>query len=121
MDELTSPLESNLAWTVACEPSDRNFVGREVLVVSQPTRKLVGLILESGGILRHDQKIYSKDKKEEIGIITSGGFSPVLNQSIALARIVDKDMTECFVDIRGKFLSVKITKPAFVRKGKRLV
>lgn len=122
MDESTSPLESNLGWTVALEPIDRNFIGREALTSTQISRKLIGLILESGGVLRHDQKIYAeKDHQQEIGVITSGGFSPVLNQSIALARIVDQDITECFVDIRGKRLPVKITKPAFVRRGKKVL
>lgn len=133
MDESTSPLESNLGWTVALEPADRNFIGRDALTSTQLTRKLVGLILESGGVLRHDQKVYFGDQKQEIGVITSGSFSPVLNQSIALARILDTDLnidinkgidqnsTEYFVDIRGKFLPVKITKPVFVRKGKRVV
>ncbi len=123
MDESTSPWESNLGWTIALEPADRNFVGREVIAATQPSRKLVGLILESGGILRHGQKIYSGgEAKQEIGVITSGGFSPILNQSIALARILDLDQNiiACFVDIRGKFLPVKITQPAFVRKGKKL-
>lgn len=124
MDESTSPLESNLGWTVALEPVDRNFIGREALISVQPTRKLVGFILESGGILRHDQKVYCGDQRQEIGVITSGSFSPVLNQSIALARILDKDTgqenTEYFVDIRGKFLPVKVTKPVFVRKGRQV-
>ena len=31
MDETVSPLESNLAWTVALEPEDRDFIGREAL------------------------------------------------------------------------------------------
>jgi len=118
MDESTTPWESNLGWTIALEPVDRNFIGREALVSTQPSRKLVGLILESGGILRHDQKIYCEG--QEIGVITSGGFSPVLNQSIALARIVDKDISAPFVDIRGKYLPVKITKPIFVRRGKKV-
>jgi aminomethyltransferase len=123
MDESTSPLASNLGWTVVFKPEERDFIGREALVSSEISQKFVGLILEKGGILRHDQKIFSENQEnnQEIGVITSGGFSPVLNCSIALARIINKDITEAFVDIRGKLLPVKITKPAFVRRGKKLV
>jgi aminomethyltransferase len=120
MDESTSPLESNLGWTVAFEPADRDFIGREALRATPVTRKFVGLILETGGILRHDQKVFSGDQ-QEIGVITSGGFSPVLNCSIALARIVDQPFTECFVNIRNKLLPVNITKPVFVKKGKCII
>ena len=48
MDEQTSPLESGLGWTVAWEPVDRQFIGREALERARARgviRKLVGLTL----------------------------------------------------------------------------
>jgi aminomethyltransferase len=117
MDEAVSPLESNLLWTVAFEPSDRKFIGREKLEEQKSVgvpRKLVGLILEKGGVLRHDQKVWSHGK--EIGVITSGGFSPTLNVSIAMARIENKSFTEVEVEIRGKLLPVSMTSLPFVKR-----
>ncbi len=32
MDVTTTPLESNLAWTIAWDPSDRDFMGRQALI-----------------------------------------------------------------------------------------
>jgi len=51
MDEETSPLIANMAWTVAWEPEDRDFIGREALEAqrTQVDQKLVGLILEDKG------------------------------------------------------------------------
>lgn len=117
MDESTSPLESNVSWTVAFEPVDRKFMGREKLEEQKKggvPRKLIGLILEKGGVLRHGQKVWSNDK--EIGVITSGGFSPMLNMSIAMARIDNQPITEASVEIRGKFLPVSITPLPFIKK-----
>jgi len=31
MDETLSPLESGLAWTVAWEPAERDFIGRSAM------------------------------------------------------------------------------------------
>src|SRR5579863_3408955 len=58
MDEDTNPFESGLAWTVAMQPHERHFIGREALekVLEQPTsgdgapRQLVGLVLEDRGV-----------------------------------------------------------------------
>jgi aminomethyltransferase len=55
MDASTHPFESGLAWTVALEPRDRAFIGREALEAIRargPQRKLVGLLLEGRGVLR---------------------------------------------------------------------
>jgi aminomethyltransferase len=119
MDESTSPLVSNLGWTVAFKPEERDFIGRQALISTPVSQQFVGLILETGGILRHDQKIFSAH--QEIGVITSGGFSPVLNCSIGFARILKTETSEIFVEIRGKLHPVKMTKPVFVRHGKRLI
>ncbi len=124
MDESTSPLESNLSWTVAFNPPDRNFIGRTALTAALEstqgvTRQLVGLVLEEKGVLRNHQKITVADVGE--GEITSGSFSPTMNVAIALARIPVTEATHCMVDIRGRLLPARIVKPPFVRHGKCLV
>jgi len=60
MDESTSPLVSNLAWTVAWKPEDRDFIGRAALERGRgagPSARLTGLVLEDKGVLRHGQRI----------------------------------------------------------------
>ncbi len=122
MDETTTPLESGLAWTVAFDPPDRKFIGREALDKQRKSgapRQLVGLVLEGkGGVLRSHQKVHSEGLGD--GEITSGGFSPTLNRSIALARVPAglPRGSRCQVDIRGKLLEARIVKYPFVRNGK---
>ncbi|MGE3920440.1 MAG: glycine cleavage system aminomethyltransferase GcvT [Gammaproteobacteria bacterium] len=122
MDESTSPLESNLAWTIAWEPADRDFIGREALqnqLKNGITRVLVGLVLTQRGVLRGHQKVLLDEA--HFGEITSGTFSPTLNQSIALARIPLVHADTCQVQIRDKCLTARIVKPPFVKNGKSLI
>jgi aminomethyltransferase len=113
----TSPLESNLAWTIAWEPADRDFIGRKALEEQRakgPANRLVGLVLEGRGIMRAGQRIRTDDGE---GLITSGGFSPTMQCSIALARLPLNSGEHCEVEIRNKVHPVKVVKPPFVRAG----
>jgi len=120
LDEQTSPLASNIAWTIAWSPDDRDFIGRRAI---EPERgqcpmKLTGLIMKDKGVLRHGQVVTTSAGN---GIITSGTFSPTLGFSIALARLPKAANGFCEVDIRGKTKAAEIVKPPFVRHGKNLV
>jgi len=86
MDETVSPLESGLGWTVAWEPADRDFIGRAALEARRADparRRFVGLLLEDRGVLRNHQHVIVEGVGD--GEITSGGFSPTMDRSIALA------------------------------------
>jgi aminomethyltransferase len=118
MDETTSPLEAGLGWTVALEPPERDFIGRDGLVRMQSNtdrQRFTGLLLEGRGVLRNHQRVVVEGSPD--GEITSGGFSPTLERSIALARLPAGDCDRAKVDVRGKLLDVRIVKPPFVRKG----
>jgi aminomethyltransferase len=125
MDENFHPLESGLAWTVAFEPKERDFIGREALERAQREggRELVGLLLEDRGVLRSHQKVLVGGATTAgiSGEVTSGTFSPTLNRSIALARVPKTSSLSVQVDIRGKLHKARIVKPPFVRHGKPLI
>ena len=121
MDESISPLEAGLGWTVAWDPADRDFIGRPALeAVRQDAgrRRFVGLLLEDKGVLRNHQRVVTANGDGEI---TSGGYSPTLERSIALARVPAGDYDRAQVDVRGKLLDVRIVKTPFVRNGKILI
>jgi aminomethyltransferase len=118
MDETVGPLESGLAWTVAFEPAGRGFIGRTVLdaQLGDPgLRRFVGLLLEGRGVLRGHQKVFCAGR--EVGEITSGGFAPTLERSIALARVAPDTGPDCAVDIRGRMAPVRLVRTTFVRNG----
>jgi aminomethyltransferase len=120
MDETVSPLESGLAWTVDLA-SPRDFVGKAALAAHPASRQLTGLVLvDKGGVLRAHQAVRT-DRGD--GEITSGTFSPTLNQSIALARlpagVAPGDRVR--VVVRDRELAARVVKPPFARNGKALV
>lgn len=121
MDEAVSPLEANMGWTIAWEPSDRNFIGRPALeqAKANQSHKLIGLVLNDKGILRAGQTV-TCDNAQGMGTITSGSFSPTLGKSVALARVPVDFTGTCQVQIRKKLFDVNATKPMFVREGKAL-
>lgn len=120
MDQDTSPLQSGLAWTVAWEPGDRDFVGRKALEAQRENGRLpvfAGLVLEGRGVLRNHQKVRVDGG---VGEITSGSFSPTLSRAIALARLPAdaKPGAVCEVEMRGKWQAARMVHPPFVRNGK---
>ena len=119
MDETVTPLESGLGWTIDLA-SPRDFIGKSALNARPPARQLIGLVLlDKGGVLRAHQKVHT-DRGD--GEITSGTFSPTLNQSIALARlpagIAAGDKVK--VVVRDRELAARVVKLPFVRNGKVL-
>ncbi len=119
MDASINPLEAGLAWTVDLK-SERDFIGKAALLAQPATRKLVGLVLQDRGVMRDHQVVKSSHGDGEI---TSGSFSPTLNQSIALARVpVAVQIGDTVqISVRDKLLNAKVVKYPFVRNGKGLV
>jgi len=125
MDETITPLECGLTWTVAWEPSERNFIGRQALEAKKDNIDIQfsGLLLLEKGVIRNHQKVIVElaDGSTSEGEVTSGTFSPTLGQSIAMARIPKTDADQCWIEIRGKKLAARIIRPVFVRNGKSCI
>ncbi|OGT05646.1 MAG: glycine cleavage system protein T [Gammaproteobacteria bacterium GWF2_41_13] len=120
MDETVTPLESNIGWTIAWEPLDRQFIGRKISETQQTEgvkRILVGILLTERGIPRTHDKVMVNG--QDVGEITSGTFSPTLEKGIAFARIQASVLGKhCVVESRGKLLQGEFVKLPFVRNGK---
>jgi aminomethyltransferase len=120
MDDGVSPLDAGLAWTVDLV-SERDFIGKAALQAKGQQQNFVGLILrEKGGILRAHQKVVAASGNA--GEITSGTFSPSMQQAIALARVPSEVQVgdTVHVEIRDKKLAATVVKLPFVRNGKVL-
>ncbi|MYN28353.1 glycine cleavage system aminomethyltransferase GcvT [Duganella levis] len=121
MDDTVNPLDAGLAWTIDLV-SERDFIGKAALQAKGQNSQFVGLILrEKGGVLRAHQKVIVAGS-EATGEITSGTFSPSMQQAIALARVpmgVNVGDT-VHVEIRDKKLAASVVKLPFVRNGKIL-
>ena len=89
IDENTSPLEAKLSFVVKFEKGD--FIGKDAMLrrkEERVSRKRVGIRMLKKGIPRPDYEIWRNDEK--VGRVTSGTFSPILKNGIAMAYISTK-------------------------------
>ncbi|MFN7094239.1 MAG: glycine cleavage system aminomethyltransferase GcvT [Burkholderiales bacterium] len=118
MDETINPLECNMDWVIDLSDEVRDFIGKAAylkLKASGSQFRQVGLVMQGKGILREGQSLI-KDGSE-VGVITSGTFSPSLKLSIAIAKLQSGVTENVTVDIRGNLEAVKVTSLPFIRNS----
>lgn len=115
----TNPLEAGLGWITKLNKAN-NFIGKDALIKIKNDglkRKLVPLVIEDKAFPRHGYMISYNG--EEVGIVTSGTVSPILDKGIALAY-VRADLTELGTAlnmvIRGREVPCKVVTLPFVHK-----
>ena len=120
LDENTTPVEAGLAWSVA-KNKQEDYNGKKVImeqIKNGVDKKLVGLKMLDKNIARHGYDVYYNNEK--IGVVTSGGISPVRGDNIALAYIKNLDNltvgSTIQILIRDKFHDAEIIKRPFVEK-----
>ncbi len=111
-----TPLQAGLGWVVRWEKGD--FRGRAALEAEReagPWRRLRGLLAEKGRPPRDGCTVRRGDTV--VGTVTSGNFSPVLGQGIALAFLApDIGLGDALIiDVRGRDLPAEVVKPPFHR------
>jgi aminomethyltransferase len=116
IDETTNPYEAKMGWTVAINKG--YFIGREKLINIKAnccSRKLTPLKIIGRGVARRGQEAFVEDEK--IGEVTSGSYSPTLEQGIALAYLKSEYTdpgTEIEIKIRKRKVQAKIIEGFFV-------
>lgn len=119
IDETTSPIEANLSWITKFNDGN-DFIDRPRLEKQKEegvTRKLRPFVMEDKGIPRHGYKIVN-ESGEEIGYVTSGTMSPMLNYGIGLGYIrkgYTKRDTQVYIQVRRKQLKARVSKLPFVQ------
>ncbi|MHA1975966.1 MAG: glycine cleavage system aminomethyltransferase GcvT [Candidatus Hodarchaeales archaeon] len=115
ISESINPLEADLYFPPFIHINKPYFIGKSRLetLKDKPFNKIrVGLIsLKKGPSPRSGLKLYEGNK--EIGIITSGGFSPLLNVGIGMGYIHPEfniENKKIQFEVRNKLHDVKITK-----------
>lgn len=114
-DGITS-LEANLGWVVNWTKGP--FRGRDALERQRAdglTRVLRGLLVDGRRPPRRGQSVRRGD--DAVGVITSGNFSPMLGQGIALALLhPDVAVGEVLrIDVRGTLMAATVVDPPFHR------
>ncbi len=118
IDETTNPLEAGLGWITKLKKGD--FIGRDALLKVKEEglkRKLVPMILTEKAFPRHGYPILKNG--EEIGKVTSGTVSPVLEKPIALGYVkigYANEGEEVEIAIRKRTHKARIVKLPFISK-----
>jgi aminomethyltransferase len=120
LDETVSPVEAGLAFAINKNRREqRDFPGAARIVKELehgPSRVKVCLKVLEGAPAREGAEV-ADDDGAVIGVVTSGGFSPVLRQGIALAFVPPLHSevgTRLKVLVRGKPQACEVVKSPFV-------
>ena len=110
-----TPLQAGLGWVVAWDKGD--FIGRDALAAERdagPARRLRALLVDGRRPPRADQAVLVDG--EPVGVVTSGNFSPTLEQGIALAFVPPTvEIGDAVaIDVRGTAVPATVVKPPFV-------
>lgn len=110
----TSPVEARLGWAV--KPGT-GFVGEPAYLEAKdagPTRRLLGVRATGRGIPRPGCRV-SRDG-QEVGALTSGGFSPTLRTGIGMGYLESGvgEGDSVVVDVRGKSVPGEVVRPPFL-------
>lgn len=83
----TDPFEAGIGFTVPLKSKDADFVGRVALQERQahPRRVLVGLEIDACEAVGHGDCVHLG--RAQVGVVTSAVRSPLLQKTIALARL----------------------------------
>ena len=118
--ETTLPLGVGMDWAIKFKKAE-DFIGKSALVGAKEQGKddfqIIGLKTSEKMVPRDGYRVLSFDK-EQIGHVTSGTYSPYLDQPIALAFVrKNYDLSQgCLVEVRQKLIAVEVVDLPFVKK-----
>jgi aminomethyltransferase len=120
IDETTTPIEADLAWTIQKRRREQGgFPGDAIIqreLAQGASRRRVGIKPEGRQIARGHTPIVD-GASQEIGMITSGGFSPSLEGAIAMGYVpaaLAATGTALRLSVRGAGRSAQIADLPFV-------
>ncbi len=112
-----TPVQARCGWAIGWKKEQ--FWGRAALLAEKeagPRRLVRGLRAVGRGVLRPDLSVLADGT--QVGVTTSGTFSPTLKTGIALALIDTAagldDGARVTVDVRGRALECEVVRPPFV-------
>ncbi len=118
LTEEITPLEAGMERFMDL---DKDFIGRDALLKQKEqgiTHNLAGFIVNSRRSPRHNHKVLSSNK--EIGIVTSGSFSPSLSCGIGMGYILpgyNKVGSKVMIQNGNIEMEAEIAEKPFYKKG----
>ncbi|MCF2135662.1 MAG: glycine cleavage system aminomethyltransferase GcvT [Candidatus Thorarchaeota archaeon] len=111
LDENTSPIEARVPYAVKFKV-DPHYIGYDVVLRHKKegvTKTRIGFVMIDRGIPRHGYDILINDEK--VGVVTSGGLSPILQKGIGMGYIKpdlvsDGDVIQ--IDLKGRIRRAEV-------------
>jgi aminomethyltransferase len=116
INNTTSPLEAGLGWITKFS---KTFTNSENLLKQKEagiSKKLVGFVITEKGIPRNGYVI-ENENSEEIGVVTSGTISPMLQKGIGMGYVqlpYAAEGSKIFIAVRNKKIPANVIKMPFV-------
>jgi aminomethyltransferase len=114
-----NPIEAGLGW---CCAEATGFLGSTAIAAARsegPAQKLAPFRIEGAGIPRQGNPVLAGGN--EVGVVTSGTFSPSLEIGIGMAYLepqLAEPGTEVEIDVRGKHRAARIASKPLYKKEK---
>lgn len=117
IDATTSPVEAGSTWIISKQTTGYFGYDRIQKELNEGvSRKLVAVKLTDKGIARENAEIRNEND-EIIGVLTSGGHSPILSASIGMGYVPPEYAekgTKIFVNVRGRNIAAEVASLPFV-------
>jgi len=121
LNENITPVEANLLWAISKNRIQKlDFNGCENIILQIKNKNYpikIGIETLNKSILRSNMELFNQEN-ENIGIITSGGYSPSLNKSIGIAYVKNysnENFKKMFCNIRNKLEEIKVSQLPFIK------
>jgi len=118
LTEETDPVEAGIAWVVAFDRPDLPSAERLKASRDAPQRRLTGIVLDGPGVPRGHCPVLHDGAR--VGETTSGNMALSVGRGVALAYLppaLAAAGTAVSVDVRGRTLDGRVTRPPFYREG----
>ena len=120
LNHKTTPVEAGLSWTINSRRRlEANFPGAKIILAQlqdQPERRRIAMTIRTKSIARAGSPIKNQAGRE-CGQVTSGGYSPTTNSSIATGYVERTHLptnTKLQVVVRGTNIDAKEVSLPFV-------
>ncbi len=120
IDATTSPIEAESTWIMG-KMNNKDFIGAERVmneIENGAARKRVGIEITGRGVAREGAEVFDAAGENQIGVLTSGGFSPTLQKAIGQAYIKTEHANTgdaVNIRVRGRDIEAQITDMPFLQ------
>jgi len=115
LNESLTPLDSGLAWLIQNRTGYLGFEAIQQQLLNGCDKQRIGLLIEGKMPVREQTDVITADNKT-VGVITSGSFSPSLEQPIAIALIESNNTdTTFYAQVRNHKITLHKTALPFIK------